>query len=235
MKRLQSEGKEMLNQFQLALFSSARQNFFASLLATSFPLFFTPAAQAAQADNAPCLIAGIAFENESEAQKKSETPAKVDGHQIDFDAVKSGRADLNDLLKAASQNGVAPQGPVVRSFSGNASWYGIPFHGHLTASGQIFDMNKLSAANLSLRLPSTALVENPRNGKAVILVVNDRGPYVKTRVMDLSREAARQLGTLSHGVAYVDITAIERKRKTHKKSLQSHESESKQKAEFESR
>ncbi len=100
------------------------------------------------------------------------------------------------------------------SFSGNASWYGIPFHGRKTASGEIFNMYKLSAAHLTLPLPSKALVEDPRTGNAVIVKVNDRGPYCKTRVMDLSREAARELGTLSHGVSYVDITIIDGKKKS---------------------
>lgn len=98
----------------------------------------------------------------------------------------------------------------LKTFSGNASWYGIPFHGRKTASGEIFDMNKLSAAHLTLPLPARALVEDPRSGNAVIVRVNDRGPYVKTRVMDLSREAARKLGTLSHGVAFVDITVLDK-------------------------
>lgn len=99
------------------------------------------------------------------------------------------------------------------SFSGNVSWYGIPFHGRKTASGEIFDMNKLSAAHLKLPFQSKALVEDPRSGNAVIVRVNDRGPYAKTRVMDLSREAGRRLGILSRGVGYADITVIERKGK----------------------
>lgn len=98
-----------------------------------------------------------------------------------------------------------------KSFSGNASWYGIPFHGRKTANGEIFNMYKPSAAHLTLPLPSKALVEDPRSGNAVIVRVNDRGPYVKTRVMDLSREAARTLGTLSRGVAFVDVTVLESK------------------------
>lgn len=97
------------------------------------------------------------------------------------------------------------------SFSGNVSWYGIPFHGKKTASGEIFDMNKLSAAHLKLPLPSRALVEDPRSGNAVIVRVNDRGPYCKTRVMDLSREAGRRLGILGRGVGYADITVLEKK------------------------
>lgn len=99
------------------------------------------------------------------------------------------------------------------SFSGNVSWYGIPFHGRKTASGEIFDMNKLSAAHLKLPFQSKALVEDPRSGNAVIVRVNDRGPYAKSRVMDLSREAGRRLGILSRGVGYADITVIERKGK----------------------
>lgn len=88
--------------------------------------------------------------------------------------------------------------------SGIASWYGMPFHGRKTASGQVFDMNKLTAAHQTLPLFSKILVENPCNGKTVMVTVNDRGPYIKPRVIDLSREAARQLGILARGIAYVN-------------------------------
>jgi len=95
-----------------------------------------------------------------------------------------------------------------QQFSGNASWYGVPFHGKKTASGEIFDMNKLSAAHKTLALPTKVMVENPKTGKAAIVKVNDRGPYVKTRVMDLSRGAAKDLGYLDHGTAYLDFTVL---------------------------
>lgn len=94
------------------------------------------------------------------------------------------------------------------TFSGNASWYGVPFHGRKTASGEIFDMNKLTAAHRTLSFYTKVLIENPKNGKSVVIKVNDRGPYVMTRVMDLSREGANQLGYLSHGVAYLDFTVL---------------------------
>jgi rare lipoprotein A len=94
------------------------------------------------------------------------------------------------------------------TFSGNASWYGLPFNGKKTASGEIFDMNKLSGAHKTLPLLSKVMVENPKTGQAVVVKVNDRGPYVKTRVMDLSREGARQLGYLSHGTAFLDFTVL---------------------------
>ncbi len=94
------------------------------------------------------------------------------------------------------------------TFSGNVSWYGPNFHGKLTASGERFDMNKLTAASRSLPLGTRVLVENPRNGKSVIVTINDRGPYIKGRILDLSREAARRLDILLGGVAYVDCTVL---------------------------
>lgn len=100
----------------------------------------------------------------------------------------------------------AESGP--EQFSGNASWYGVPFNGKKTASGETFDMNKLSGAHKSLPLLSKVMVENPKTGKSAVIKVNDRGPYVKTRVMDLSREGAKSLGYLDHGTAYLDFTVL---------------------------
>lgn len=133
----------------------------------------------------------------SKATKTTKTKASKAGKTADAD-----KEDDND---SPARGG--------KSFSGNVSWYGIPFHGRKTASGEVFDMNKLSAAHLKLPLPSRALVEDPRSGNAVIVRVNDRGPYCKTRVMDLSREAGRKLGILSRGVGYADITVLEKKSK----------------------
>jgi rare lipoprotein A len=96
-------------------------------------------------------------------------------------------------------------------FSGNVSWYGAQFHGKRTASGEIYDMNKLTCAHRSLPFGTKVLVQNPRTGQTVIVEVTDRGPFVGNRVMDLSREAARQLGTLLGGVAYVDCLVIQEK------------------------
>lgn len=93
-------------------------------------------------------------------------------------------------------------------FSGNISWYGNPFHGRKTASGLIFDMNKLTSAHKTLPFFTRVLVENPKTGKTVIVAVTDRGPFVKSRVMDVSRESARRLGILLGGIAYVDCTVV---------------------------
>src|SRR5437016_9540835 len=76
---------------------------------------------------------------------------------------------------------------------GNASWYGKQFHGRITASGEDFDMFELTAAHRQLPLGSYVKVTNLRNGKWIIVRVNDRGPFVKGRIMDLSYGASRML------------------------------------------
>jgi len=98
--------------------------------------------------------------------------------------------------------------PAGKTFSGNVSWYGIQFHGKKTASGRMFDMNKLTCAHRTLPFGTKILVENPRTGQSVIVEVIDRGPYSGHRVMDLSREAARRLGILLGGLAFVQCTVI---------------------------
>jgi len=95
------------------------------------------------------------------------------------------------------------------SFSGNASWYGPPFHGRKTASGEIFDMNKHTCAHRKLPFKTKILVEDPRTGKTIVVRVNDRGPYAKGRVLDMAKEAARKLGTIGRGVFYIDCLVID--------------------------
>lgn len=88
---------------------------------------------------------------------------------------------------------------------GVASWYGSQFHGRLTANGEIFDMNRLSAAHTTLPLPSMVEVTNLENGRSLVVRVNDRGPFVNDRIIDLSREAARRLGFEQQGTARVRV------------------------------
>lgn len=115
------------------------------------------------------------------------------------------QAPAKPAAKPAGKSGAKPD---LQQFAGNASWYGVPFHGRKTASGEIFDMYKCSAAHKSLPMVSRVLVEDPRTGNTVLVRVNDRGPFVKTRVMDLSREAARKLGTMARGVYYIEATVL---------------------------
>jgi rare lipoprotein A (peptidoglycan hydrolase) len=91
---------------------------------------------------------------------------------------------------------------------GLASWYGVPHHGQPTASGEIFDMTRLTAAHRTLPLGTYLRVVNLENGRVVRVRVNDRGPYVDGRILDLSREAARVLDMEQRGVATVRLEVV---------------------------
>jgi rare lipoprotein A len=91
---------------------------------------------------------------------------------------------------------------------GKASYYGAYHHGKKTASGERFDQNALTAAHRTLPFGSRVRVTNLRNAKSVIVRVNDRGPYARGRIIDLSKQAARQLGMLNAGIATVRVQQL---------------------------
>ena len=89
--------------------------------------------------------------------------------------------------------------------TGVASWYGTAFHGRRTANGEIYDMYALTAGHPTLPLPSYAYVTNLQNGRTILVRINDRGPYAKDRLIDLSYQSARALGYHQHGLARVRV------------------------------
>lgn len=91
---------------------------------------------------------------------------------------------------------------------GNASWYGEKFHGRPTASGEIFDMHKKTAAHKTLPLGTFVKVMNLSNNRTTVVRVNDRGPFVKGRIIDLSYAAAKEIELVGAGVARVRIEAL---------------------------
>ena len=93
---------------------------------------------------------------------------------------------------------------------GAASWYGDAFHGRLTANGEVYDMTHLTAAHPTMPLPSYARVTNLKNGSSVIVRVNDRGPYARGRIIDLSKRAAEMLDYAHGGVAKVKVEYVGR-------------------------
>lgn len=100
---------------------------------------------------------------------------------------------------------------IVLGFKGMASWYGGWFHGKKTASGEVFDQNKLTAAHVSLPLGTKLLVKNECTGNSCVVKVNDRGPYVSGRVLDLSKAAANKLDLLQSGTGQVDCFLLGQK------------------------
>ena len=95
------------------------------------------------------------------------------------------------------------------SEEGIASWYGKKFHGRLTSSRETYDMNKLTAAHKSLPIPCYARVTNLSNNKSVVVRINDRGPFKKGRIIDLSYAAAKKLGIVLKGTAKVHVETID--------------------------
>lgn len=92
---------------------------------------------------------------------------------------------------------------------GIASWYGTKFHGRLTSSGEPYDMLAMTAAHRTLPLPSYVSVTNLENGREVIVKVNDRGPFLKNRLIDLSYSAATRLGIVEKGTGLVEVRHID--------------------------
>ena len=95
------------------------------------------------------------------------------------------------------------------SETGIASWYGPGFHGNQTASGEVFDQEAMTAAHKTLPFGAIVLVENRDNGEATEVIINDRGPFAKNRIIDLSKAAAREIDMLGPGTARVRISVVE--------------------------
>jgi peptidoglycan lytic transglycosylase len=121
---------------------------------------------------------------------------------------------LPALALAAGCAGVrarAPRPPQVGAIErGVASWYGPPFHGRRTANGERYDMHQLTAAHRTLPFDTLVEVRNLDNGRAVRVRINDRGPHVKRRIIDLSRAAADEVGMLGPGTAQVEVVVLGR-------------------------
>lgn len=121
-------------------------------------------------------------------------------------------ASLLLLLFIMSSCGVIPRTPSSKTLAtlgeGRASWYGPNFHGKLTANGEIFDMNELTAAHRTLPFNTIVRVDNQENGRTVIVRINDRGPYVDNRIIDLSRKAASDIDMIGAGTASVRLSLL---------------------------
>ena len=105
-----------------------------------------------------------------------------------------------------STKGSAPTG---LTFRGWASYYSNDFHNRKTSSGELYDKDKLSAAHRDLPFGTKLKVTNLKNGKSVVVVVNDRGPFVANRIIDLSYRAAKEIDMIKDGITEVQIEVIE--------------------------
>jgi len=112
------------------------------------------------------------------------------------------------VVAPAPPDGERPAGPRVIE-TGIASWYGRPHHGRTTASGERFDMHAMTAAHPTLPLGTRVLVTNVSNNRSVEVRINDRGPVIRDRIIDLSYAAARALGAVADGLFTVRIAVVD--------------------------
>ncbi|WP_457600627.1 septal ring lytic transglycosylase RlpA family protein [Hydrogenivirga sp.] len=124
--------------------------------------------------------------------------------------IREFRKALSELLRDEYRE-IAPGLKVKKDCKverGVASWYGGRFHGRKTANGEIYDLFKFTAASRTLPLGVYVLVRNEENGRVITVRVNDRGPYVDGRIIDLSQAAAYKLGMMLDGVAIVQVVPL---------------------------
>ena len=107
----------------------------------------------------------------------------------------------------AAPRGIGGEGSVIQT--GEASWYGPGFHGQITANGETYNQYDLTAAHRTLPFDTILKVVNQNNGKSVTVRINDRGPYVGDRVIDLSKKAAEEINMVDSGVAPVQLVLVE--------------------------
>lgn len=116
------------------------------------------------------------------------------------------------FLQSCSNSSLSPitsvSPSVVSVTQGRASYYGGRFHGRTTANGEAFDKNALTAAHRTLPFGSKVRVTNLKNKQSVVVRINDRGPYAKGRIIDLSEQAARKIGMLNAGVVRVKLEQL---------------------------
>ncbi len=140
----------------------------------------------------------------------------MDGPQPDFDAIPDAVPRVEPLLARANRPYIAlgeTYTPLTEfqpyKASGIASWYGKRYHGQKTSTGETYDMFGMTAAHPILPIPSYVRVTNPESGRSVVVRVNDRGPFKKDRLIDLSYAAAYKLGLTGKGSGFVEVESID--------------------------
>jgi rare lipoprotein A len=165
----------------------------------------------------PLVFNGSVCSEETRATQEAEKIAEKVRRKAERSEKAEGRQDLiKDKVTVRTRD----NGQAIVEQVGEASFYGPGFHGKKTATGEIFDQNDLTAAHPTLPLGTQATVTNLETGDSVDVKINDRGPYVKGRDIDLSKRAAKELGMTMAGVAPVKIEVeVTRSEKSNEKKI----------------
>lgn len=153
------------------------------------------------------LLAGAVLVACAETEFAVHAAKTIAGLEDEASATGEGRFKVGDPYEV---EGVwyYPEVDATYDKTGIASWYGEPFHGRRTANGEIYDMNEMTAAHKTLPLPTFVRVTNLENGRSIVVRVNDRGPFVHGRIIDMSRRAAQLLGFELAGTAKVRVGVL---------------------------
>jgi len=163
-----------------------------------------------------CLLCGCASRR-TIADRPEPPPATADATENAGAPSKPERASDPAAKTPRSTAGAAKRGgvtatpnPALSAYTeeGIASWYGIPFHGRRASNGEVYDMNKLTAAHRTLPFETVVRVTNLSNGKATVVRITDRGPFVDNRIIDLSMAAAREIDSVGAGVVPVRLEIV---------------------------
>lgn len=155
-------------------------------------------------------LAGCAMQSSSQTSAASIPTRTTNAHVAPLAYGQAAPPDDDTSTKLGDAKPIDSNVPDVSGFrqTGRASWYGKRFNGRRTANGERFDMHALTAAHKTLPLASFVRVTNAENNKSVVVRINDRGPYVRGRVIDLSYAAARELGLEHVGTGRVEIVGL---------------------------
>ena len=137
-------------------------------------------------------------------------PPEPSAPETASESAKNSTASSSARTGAAAKRRRDNSIPVAAGYmeQGEASWYGVPFHGRQASNGEIYDMNKLTAAHRTLPFETMVRVTNERNGKSTVVRITDRGPFVNNRIIDLSYAAAREIESIGPGVVPVRLEVL---------------------------
>jgi len=180
------------------IINSGKLHSFGNMMATYYTFFLKNYVQVA--DNSKSVATTVSSSGGVGVDNDRKTFSKTN---IIFVSPKATRQ-----LDTLETGMVESKSAVVSLEDGIASWYGLRHHGKVTASGEVCDMNELTAAHRDLPFNTLVRVINLSNGKSVIVRINDRGPFVKGRIIDLSKEAARRLNMIYSGTSEVKLEIL---------------------------
>ena len=156
-----------------------------------------------------CFLSGCASRHTAASRPTPSQPQPAETSDNAEGKRDATPATTSVIAPGPKRNASAPNAAMsAHTEEGNASWYGVPFNGRRASNGEIYDMNKFTAAHRTLPFDTVVRVTNLSNGKSTIVRITDRGPFVDNRIIDLSMAAAREIESIGPGVVPVRVEIV---------------------------